>query len=288
MSPPDSIEDLAGLRALVRGHKKHDPATAATGGMVAVMLFALPIGVVVGTDASVIGGGLAGLGWWILFVIGMLILLAVFEDDEGSSGAAARTLAMGTVLSGVGWWLLWGEDGLALPVTLTVVGPLVGALAWRGEVGRRAEVRGRYPLGVSEETVAACVALPGELGEPLGGLIDRAIADIGALARFVGTLEEGGQGVGSLRGDVDRALGTMARQALVAHTMRKRGDDDAAAGVIEGIRRIGDELDAVTDAALEAAASVQGGGRELAEHVENLRLTTTSQGEVAAAVGEAV
>lgn len=286
MSPPASIEDLAGLRALVRSHKKHDPATSAAGGMVIIMLLALPIGVAVGTDASVFGGVLAGLGWWILFVIGMLIVTSIFDDDAGSTGAAVRTLGVATVLAGVAWWLLWGDVGLALPVALTVVGPIGGILAWRGEVARRAEVRGRYPLGVSEETVAACVALPEDLGEPLAGIIDRALADIGALARFAGTLEEGGQRIGALRGDVDRALGTMARRALVAHTMRQRGDDDAAAGVIEGIRRIGDELDAVTDAALEAAASVEGGGADLAEHVENLRLTTASQGEIAAAVGE--
>ena len=285
MSQPAPIEDLAGLRALVRSHKKHDPATSAAGGMVITMLLALPIGVAVGTDASVFGGVLGGLGWWILFVIGMLIVLAICEDDAGSAGAAARTVAAGTVLAGVGWWLLWGEAGWVLPAALTAAAPIGGVLAWRGEVGRRAEVRARYPLGVSDETVAACLALPSDLGAPLGALIDQAIADIGALARFAGTLEEGGQGLGGLRGDVDRALGTMARRALVAHTMRQRGDEDAAEAVIRGIRRIGDELDAVTDAALEAAASVEGRS-ELAEHVENLRLTTASQGEIAAAVGE--
>lgn len=288
MSESAPIESLAGLRARVSGEKKHDPGTTAAGGMVVTMLLALPLGVWLGTDAGALGGVLGGLGWWLLLVIGVLIVASVFDSDKSMSGAV-KVLAVGGALAGVAWFLLFGDEGLALPLTLALVGPAGGILALRGEVGRQADMRANQPLGLSEETIAACLALPEEPAEPLSELLDRAVADIQALGRFIdnGMLEASGQSVVALRGDVDRALQAMARKALVADTMLRRGDQGAADPLVASIRRIGEELDGLTDAALVAAASAESAPADLTQHIESLRLTTASRGEIEEALSGA-
>lgn len=278
---PRPIESLAALRERARGEKKHEPAATVVGGMVVTMLFALPLGLWIGRDGGFFGGVFAGLGWWLLLVIGLLIVATTVGDGKSTKGALQALFVSGA-LSAVAWFFLFGDEGLALPLTLSLVGPAGGLLAWRGEVGRQAEVAANQPLGLSEETVAACLALPAEPVAPLGEVLDQAVADIQALTRFIdnGMLEASGHSVVALRGDVDRALHTMARRALVADTMLRRGDRDAAQPLIDGIDAIADELDGLTDAALVAAASTESESADLSAHIENLRLTTAGQGEI--------
>lgn len=287
-APATPIEDLATLRTRLAEAHEHDPGNAAVGGFVLTMFFALPLGLWWGTDAGLFGAAMAGLGWLLLLALGLLIVGAAMGDSK-THAAAGRTLAVGGLLAGVGWFLYYGETGWVLPAILAAAGPLGGLLAWRAEARKQARIEADPPLGLSAETVAACRALPESLTAPVAALLDGAIADVQALEKLAanGMLDAAGESVTALRGDVDRAVRTLARRALVADTMTRRDDTADAAVVIEGMRRIAEELDNLTDAALVAAASAEGTAASLAEHISNLRLTTAGQAEIEQAVSGA-
>lgn len=286
------IEDLATLRAQLGKAKEHDLETAAIGGFVVAMLFALPLGVWLGTDAGFFGGVFAGLGWWFVLVVG-LFLVTSMTGDGNTHRAAALTTLFGGLLAATGWFLYYGEGGLLLPTVLSIAGPAGGLLAWRSEARGRAKAQADPPLGLGAETVAALRALPESLAEPLGPMLDRAVADVNAIDRLAdnGMLEASGHPVIALQSDVDRAMRTLARRALVADTMLRRGqghvENASAEPVLDGMRRIADELHNLTDAALIAAASTEADATSLAEHIGNLRLSTEGQAEIRAAVDDA-
>lgn len=286
-SPSAPIESMAALRSELGAAKTPEPGTAAVGGFVVAMLLALPLGVWLGTDAGAAGGILAGLGWWLLLAIG-LVIVSMGTGDSKTHRSAGLTLLIGGLLAGASWFLLYGQDGWALPAILSVAGPVGGLMAWRSEARSQTEAEANPPLGLSHETVAALLALPESLAGALGPMLDRAVADVQAVDRLAdnGMLEASGHSVVALQGDIDRAMRTLARRALVADTMLRRTDGSPADPVVEGMQRIADELHNLTDAALVAAASSESGGASLAEHIANLRLSTEGQAELNAALGE--
>ncbi len=286
-TPAAPIDDLATLRTRLAEAKEHDPGSAAVGGFVLTMFFALPLGLWWGTDAGLFSAALAGLGWLLVLTIGLFIVSGVVGDEKTARGAL-RTMLVGGVLAGLGWFLYYGENGWVLPALLAASGPIGGLIALRGNLRERAEAAADPPLGLSAETVAAIGALPAELVDAVREILDRAVTDVQALERLIdnGMLEASGQSTVALRGDVDRAIRTLARRALVADTMVRREDRSDAGPVLDGMRRIADELHKLTDAALVAAASAEGTAASLGEHIENLRLTTAGQNEIREAVGE--
>lgn len=283
--PP--IEDLETLRTQLAEAHKHDLSTATVGGFVLMMLFALPIGITWGTDAGPFGGVLAGLGWMLLLAIGLFAVDAMVGNSK-SVGAALRTVVVGGLLAAAAWFLAYGEDSMLLVAVLSVVGPIGGLWGLRSEVRKRARMTVDPPLGLSAETIAACVALPESLAEPVKAILDGAVSDVQAIDRLIdnGMLEASGQSVVALQGDVDRAMRTLARRALVADTMVRREDRSDAGPVLQGMRRIAEELHKLTDAALVAAASAEGTAASLGDHIESLRMTTAGQAEIREAIGE--
>lgn len=280
-----TIETLEGLQSHLAERTVEEPDTSAMGASMITLLLALPVvNWLAASEGSIVWGLLGGFGWWVLAFIGAVIVATVSEGIVGEEHALKAALPVNTVLAGAAWFYLYADAGLVYPLLLTAALPIAALLGHRSGRRERDEQVREGVIGLGEETLAAYAALPSSMTDPVREVLDRAIADARTIDQVIdnGLLNDSGQSVVALRGDVDRAMANLARKAVVADAAARRAASGAVVPSLDALRTLGDEIHRLCDAVLATADAVENGlPVELESQIESLRLVRAGQREIA-------